>query len=360
MMFEENTVILYVEKTAVASEKSGNTVTKRKRISSKSALGATSYRSEEEQEAEECIIKNCISKAIQYYQTNDLVLGNHNNLNSLGMRNIPDPKSYTVDHVKDVTKAYFKTLAYGPDGETGETNSVYDEMAFQAYRNTYHVANVFLGVYCKSKYGVNGSCWSDYKKNDEQSMMVYMLERIVFYWNNNSSNPGVPSGSGRMSDLAAANPFLPLYLAKNSWIARGMIISLMGNAKKIVRNINGHKRGMLLTAIFHQRPNPVASMASSGSMSGPMAALNMNTTPRSIVSNTHLEHDFRPVYLEGVPDEQDQPAPSRNESFSVPGTDPVQYRRPSPSPSSRLSASVCLSPASSPPPPKSSTSSPKD
>ncbi|KAG2201459.1 hypothetical protein INT47_001508 [Mucor saturninus] len=263
-----------------------------------------------EQEAEERIIRNCISNAIQYYQTNDLVLGNHKNWNSLGMRNIPDPKSYKVKHVKDVTKAYFKTLAYGPDGETGEKNSVYDEMAFQAYRNTYHVANVFLGVYCKSKYGVNGSCWSDYKKNDEQNMMVYMLERIVFYWNKNSSNPGVPSGTGRMSDLAAANPFLPLYLAKNSWIAR-------------VRNINGHKRVMLLTAIFHQRTNPVASMGSSGSMSGPMAALNMNTTPRSIVSNTHLEHDFRPVYLEGVPDEQDQPAPSRNESFSVPGTDPV-------------------------------------
>ncbi|KAG2190756.1 hypothetical protein INT47_010360 [Mucor saturninus] len=175
-------------KAAVASEKPGNTVTKRKRVSSKSALGAISFRSEEKQEAEERIIKNCISKAIQYYQTNDLVLGNHNNLNSLGMRNIPDPKSYNVDHVKDVTKAYFKTLAYGPDGETDETNSVYDEMAFQAYRNTYHVANVFLGVYCKR--------------------------------------------SGRMSDLAAENSFLPLYLAKNSWIARGMIISLMGNAKK--------------------------------------------------------------------------------------------------------------------------------
>ncbi|KAG2190757.1 hypothetical protein INT47_010361 [Mucor saturninus] len=85
---------------------------------------------------------------------------------------------------------------------------------------------------------------------------------------------------------------------------------------------------MLLTAIFHQRPNPAASMASSESMSGPMAALNMNPTPRFIVSNPHLEHDFRPVYLEGVSDEQDQPAPSWNESFSVPGTDSLQSRRP--------------------------------
>ncbi|KAI7892334.1 uncharacterized protein EV154DRAFT_550899 [Mucor mucedo] len=167
-------------------------------------------------------------------------------------------------------------------------------MATQAYSNTFHVANMFLVVYCKDKYRVNGSCWTDYKKTDEHIMMVYMLERIVFYWNNNSSNPAVPSGSGRMSDLAAENPFLPLHLAVNNWIARNMIISLLGNTKKL-------------------RPNPVASVESSGSMSGPMAALNMNTIPRSPMaalntnttisrsaeSDTYLEHDFRPVYLEG-------------------------------------------------------------
>ena len=230
-----------------------------------------------EHEAEQRMIKNCISKAIQYYQTNDIALGNHNNLNSLGMRTIPDPKAYNVEHVKKVTEDYFKSLVYGADDGTVDGNLTYKAMATQAYSNTFHIANMFLGVYCKDKYRVNGSCWTDYKKNDEQSMMVYMLERIVYYWNNNSSNPGVPSGSGRMSDLAAENPFLPLHLAVNNWIARNMIISLLGNTKKLVRNINGHKRVMLLTAIFHQRPNPVASVESSGSMSGPMAALNMNT-----------------------------------------------------------------------------------
>ncbi|KAI7891139.1 uncharacterized protein EV154DRAFT_588837 [Mucor mucedo] len=368
-------------KTAVASEEPGNTVTKRKRISSKSALGSSSCRSEEEHKAEQRMIKNCISKAIQYYQTNDIALGNHNNLNSLGMRTIPDPKAYNVEHVKKVTKDYFKTLVYGADDETVKENPMYEAMATQAYSNTFHIANMFLGVYCKDKYRVNGSCWTDYKKKDWHIIMVYMLERIVYYWNNNSSNPGVPSGSGRMSDLAAENPFLPLHLAMNNWIARNMIISLLGNTKKLVRNINGHKRVMLLTTIFHQRPNPVASVESSGSMSGPMAALNMNTIPRSPMaalntnttisrsaeSDTYLEHDFTPVYLEGGQDEQDQPAPSQNESFSVPGTDSVQSPhpspspspRPSPSPSPRLSASVCLSPASLPPPPEPSTSSSK-
>ncbi|KAI7887868.1 uncharacterized protein EV154DRAFT_595118 [Mucor mucedo] len=340
----------------------GNTVTKRKRISSKSALGSSSCRSEEEHEAEQRMIKNCISKAIQYYQTNDIALGNHNNLNSLGMRT-----AYNVEHVKKVTEDYFKTLVYGADDGTVDGNLTYKAMATQAYSNTVHIANMFLGVYCKDKYRVNGSCWSDYKKNDEHIIMVYMLERIVYYWNNNSSNPGVPSGSGRMSDLAAENPFLPLHLAMNNWIARNMIISLLGNTKKLVP----HKpRSKCRIFWIHVRPHGCAQHEYHSR--SPMAALNTNITiSRSAESDTYLEHDFRPVYLEGGQDEQDQPAPSQNESFSVPGTDSVQSPHPSPSPSPsprpspslspspRLSASVCLSPASLPPPPEPSTSSSK-
>ncbi|KAG2201861.1 hypothetical protein INT47_004418 [Mucor saturninus] len=114
--------------------------------------------------------------------------------------------------------------------------------------NTFHIIKKFLIVYLGERFGADGVTWNALKVN-EQDDIQYMLERIVFYWNQHTGEAvlfygvidnnsrwitTIPTQSGRFS----LHPCT--WLQKIGWsvvlcfkvTTRGMVCSLMGNARK--------------------------------------------------------------------------------------------------------------------------------
>ena len=193
-----------------------------------------------EQENDERRFRECIARAIRYYDAQDRAHGIHGNWNSLGERTIPVVKPYLVSAVKEETEKYFRSLSHEDEFDLvdqAERDAMFKKKAELAYNNTFHITGTFLSVYFGSNYGVDGYCWSDLKKPNQQQTVLYTLERILYNWNCYDGQPGIPTGSGRMFDLTVSSPVVPTHLAINNWISKNMVIYSLGNAKKTVSNI---------------------------------------------------------------------------------------------------------------------------
>ncbi|KAI7873261.1 uncharacterized protein EV154DRAFT_579439 [Mucor mucedo] len=170
-----------------------------------------------EQENDERRFRECIARAIRYYDAQDRAHGIHGNWNSLGERTIPVVKPYLVSAVKEETEKYFRSLANEDEFDLvdqTERNAMFKKKAELAYNNTFHITGTFLSIYFGSNYGVDGYCWSDLKKPNQQQTVLYTLERILYNWNCYDGQPGIPTGSGRMFDLTVSSPVVPTHLAE--------------------------------------------------------------------------------------------------------------------------------------------------
>ncbi|KAI7888273.1 uncharacterized protein EV154DRAFT_566524 [Mucor mucedo] len=181
-----------------------------------------------EQENDERRFRECIARAIRYYDAQDRAHGIYGNWNSLGERTIPVVKPYLVSAEK--------------------RDPMFKKKAELAYNNTFHITGTFLSVYFGSNYGVDGYCWSDVKKPNQHQNVLYTLERILYNWNCYDGQPGIPMGSGRMFDLTVSSPVVPTHMAINNWISKNMVIYSLGNAKKTRPKPDGLQSSLSMTS----------------------------------------------------------------------------------------------------------------
>ncbi|KAG2207422.1 hypothetical protein INT47_006897 [Mucor saturninus] len=308
---------------------------KGKRVAYVSDLGVSPQKNDE-LDFQERKFKDCIYKAIQYYKTNDSAQGVYSNWNALGVRTINPPPKYNVEYVKTKVTDHFLSLdpnkLHGTEDPDVPREHWFEMWGNLAYDNTFHIIKKFLIVYLGERFGADGVTWNALKVN-EQDDIQYMLERIVFYWNQHSGEAGIPSQSGRHFELTAPVLVAPLYLATKNWMVRGMVCSLMGNARK----------------------NQTTSVANTMSMTDHMTMLRMNSSfsatseqpvvpialEQSAVSVSLVRQQpvvenssFQPVILDDLRRSQSELISTQVEEFSIPATvSPLPSHSPSPSPS---------------------------
>lgn len=174
-----------------------------------------------------------VVNAINYYMTNDIPKGIHVACNSLGARSLPPLIKYSTNNVIQVTFNYMKSLI---PNITSDMEAKLKTKATEAYANVFNICKHILTALLGERYGENGCTWTMLSKK-EKDEIVYVFERIAFYWNKRSGvNIGTPVeqyNGDLVSIIDTDNPMMPLHLAENNWMAVSLIQPLLRNARRV-------------------------------------------------------------------------------------------------------------------------------
>lgn len=170
-----------------------------------------------------------VVKAVAYYKEHVIPNGIHTSCNSLGVRSI-NVCAYTKKTVIDTVAAYWRSLA----GTYTEDQA--KERATAAYNNVFTICQHFLKALYQERFGKNGVIWRGIPAN-EQNEVLYMFERIAYFWNKRSGlNVGTPVEAypgDLISVIDAENPMLPMHLADKNWISKNMIQIMLRNSARV-------------------------------------------------------------------------------------------------------------------------------